>query len=284
MLAVPVTLPIDTGRGTPAASEVALTLQVTQMGLNGSPVVASLAGKLVLRNLPELDMATKVVASLARQYSRVDLMMTALSFDPAVGPTPVAIRAVGSIDVGDVSANGAAPLSGPGGGSGGIKGAKGEGLGGGRPAGALTGGLLTAASGGGYGAVGGPGGALGNPTANPGGLKSGDDLITSYLTNTSGGGGGGDNDPGGGGGGTIELTAGGQRQIEFSLTPMMVEVVSVTATKRESAPVTCFGRPSVLKMLLRHSMNVYRLAGSSGVAARAKRKEARSGATNASGS
>lgn len=210
VLAVPVTLPVDPDRGTPNPVDVMLTVQVTQMGASGTPVVVPLAGKLTLRNLPELDTAVTEVTALAAKYSQVNVS-AGLAFTAHANASPVAIRAVGSIDfgMGEVHADGGGQTPGPGGNAGGAKGANGGGAGGGRPAGALSGGLLAAASGGGYGTAGGPGGAIGNANANPGGLATGDDFIKSYATNTSGGGGGGDNNPGGGGGGTIELTAGG---------------------------------------------------------------------------
>lgn len=210
VLAIPVTLPVDPNRGKPSATEVMLTVQVTQMGANGSPVVKLLPGKLKLRNLPELDTVITDVAALAPQYSQVSLA-AGLTFAARASTSPAVIRAVGAIDfgMGDVHADGSGQAPGPGGNAGGAKGAGGGGAGGGHPSGLLSGGLLAAASGGGYGTAGGPGGAVGNANANPGGIATGDDFLRSYAANASSGGGGGDNNPGGGGGATLELTAGG---------------------------------------------------------------------------
>jgi hypothetical protein len=210
VLAVPVTLPVDPNRGKPNAIDVMLTVQVTQMGASGTPVVVPLAGKLTLRNLPELDTAITEVTALASRYSQVSVS-AGLSFTAHANASPVVIRAVGAIDfgMGDVHVDALGQTPGPGGNAGGAKGANGGGAGGGRPSGLLSGGLLAAASGGGYGTAGTPGGAVGNANATPGGLATGDDFLKSYPTNASSGGGGGDNNPGGGGGGTLELTAGG---------------------------------------------------------------------------
>lgn len=215
VIAVPVTLPIDPSRGTngkcEGSDDVALTVQVTQMGPLG-PLTQSLDGKVSLCNLPELDASITDSTALVLRYSRVKVP-AGLTFTK--GAQRAVIRAVGAIDLGDVHGDASGAQPGPGGAAGGAKGANGSGPGGGRPAGALSGGLLAAGSGGGYGGAGAPGGAFLNPTANPGGLPSGDDLIITYVSdasrmaNGSSGGGGGDNNPGGGGGGTIELTAGG---------------------------------------------------------------------------
>jgi hypothetical protein len=211
VLAVPVTLPIDTSRGTAGASDVALTVQVTQMAPPGSgapAIVKSLEGQVVLRNLPELDAPVTSSAALAPLYSRVALS-SALSFTPGAAAGPAVIRAVSSISAGDVHADAQGASPGPGGAGGGAASTRGAGPGGGNPAALLSGGLLEAGSGGGYGSVGGSGGSLLNPTSNPGGPATGDELITSYASSAGSGGGGGNSNSGGGAGGTLELTAGG---------------------------------------------------------------------------
>ena len=203
VLAVPVTLPIDTSRGTAGVSDVALTVQVTQMAAGG-PVVKTLEGRVVLRNLPELDAPIPSSAALAPLYSRV-LVKTSWSFTTSA--TKAIVRAVSSIDVGDVHADGSGAAPGPGGAGGGATLGAGAGPGGGRP-GTLVDlmhvALLVAGSGAGFAQV----GAVGQPS-NPGGAAYGDDLLTVYSANASSGGGGGGASPGGGGGGTLELTAGG---------------------------------------------------------------------------
>lgn len=204
VLAVPVTLAIDTSRGTTGMSDVALTVQVTQMS-PGGPVVKTLEGRVVLRNLPELDAPITNSAALAPLYSRVQVK-AGLSFTASAASAIV--RAVSSIDVGDVHADGNGAAPGPGGAGGGASQAAGGGLGGGKP-GTLVDlshlSLLVAGSGGGFAQA----GATGQPS-NPGGAAYGDDLLVSYSSSTSSsGGGGGGASPGGGGGGTLELTAGG---------------------------------------------------------------------------
>jgi hypothetical protein len=209
VMAVPVTLPIDTSRGTTGKSDVALTVQVTQMAPPGAvetTIVKALEGQVVLRNLPELDMPITSSASLAPLYSRVRLSV-ALSFAASTAGRPAVIRAVSSIELGDVHADGNGATPGTGGAGGGATQAAGGGPGGGRP-GTLVDlahlALLVAGSGGGFGET----GFMGAPS-NPGGAASGEELLVSYASNASSGGGGGGANAGGGGGGTLELTAGG---------------------------------------------------------------------------
>jgi len=191
VLAVPVTLPIDTNLGTPSASDVKLTLQVTQMGAEG-PVATSLPGRIVLRVLPELDMPMTDSTKLAPLYSRVQLPVASpVSFAPST--KPVVIRAVGSIELGAVNANANGQVPGPAGGAGGAA-ANGLGIG------------ATAGSGPGGGAAGGAGKGGG------GGTISSDEWLSSLATSISSGGGGGFA-VGGGGGGTLELTAGGTLRV-----------------------------------------------------------------------
>lgn len=185
VLAVPVTLPIDKTRGTTAPGEdVALTVQITQTGSNGSPVMSSpFEGKLTLRNLPELEIPISDSRTLAPRYSAVTVGMTTDSKITAItNPSPAVIRAVGSIVLGNVHADASGKTPGPGGGVGGDAGKAGGGMGGGAAGSTLV--------------------------AGGGGAISSDELITAFATSGGGGGGGGTN-PGGGGGGTLEITAGG---------------------------------------------------------------------------
>jgi len=201
VLAVAVTLPIDPDRGTGGMTDVALTVQVTQP--SGS-VVRTLDGQVVLRTLPELDAPVTSTAALAPLYSRVRVP-AGLAF--SAGAARAVVRAVSSIEVGDVHADASSATPGPGGAGGGATQGAGAGAGGGKP-GTLVDlshlSLLVAGSGGGFAQAGGVG-----PPSNPGGVASGDDLLVSYASNASSGGGGGGASPGGGGGGTLELTAGG---------------------------------------------------------------------------
>jgi hypothetical protein len=187
VLAVPVTLPIDTNLGTAGASDVKLTLQLTQIGSEGF-VATTLPERIVLRVLPELDMPITVDTVLAPLYSRVEQSTTTTVSFPT-STKPVVIRAVGSIVLGPVDANGNGQVPGPAGGAGGGA-ANALGLG-------ATAGL---------GPGGGAPGSIG--TGGRGGTISSDEWIASLATSGSSGGGGGQN-PGGGGGGTLELTAGG---------------------------------------------------------------------------
>jgi hypothetical protein len=201
VLAVAVTLPIDPTRGTTGMTDLALTVQITQP--SGS-VVRTLEGQVVLRTLPELDAPVTSAAALAPLYSRVRVP-AGMAFSP--GAARAVVRAVSSIEVGDVHVDASSATPGPGGAGGGPTLGAGAGASGGKP-GTLVDlshlSLLVAGSGGGFGQAGGAG-----QPSNPGGLASGDDLIVSYASNASSGGGGGGANPGGGGGGTLELTAGG---------------------------------------------------------------------------
>jgi hypothetical protein len=203
VLVVAVTLPIDTNRGTTGASDLALTVQVSQASSTGT-VTKTLEGKLVLRNLPELDAPITSSASLAPLYSRVQVKGS-LSFTS--NAAKAVVRAVSSIDVGDVHADASGQAPGPGGSAGGGTLAPGAGVSGGKP-GTLVDlshlSLVVAGSGGGFGQA----GTMGQPS-NPGGAVSGDELLVTYAGNASSGGGGGGANAGGGGGGTLELTAGG---------------------------------------------------------------------------
>jgi hypothetical protein len=201
-IAVPVILPVDPAHGTPAATDVPLTVTVTQMGAS-QPITLPITGKVTLRNLPELTAPITAMPSPPILYSQVKVTAP-IVFAPSATAPPAVIRAVGSIDLVEVHADGANGPPGPGGGVGGSTGpGDGGGVGGGKAAILLN--LASTASGGGFGEAGGPASGL-FPVAP--GIASGDDLITRYSTNGSGGGGGATS-VGGGGGGTLELTAGG---------------------------------------------------------------------------
>jgi hypothetical protein len=199
MIAVPVSLAIDVGRG---AGDVALTVQIAQAG--GS-VMAPLDGQVRLHTLPELD--APPTGALALLYSRVQLTST-LTFAPSASAGPVVIRAVSSIDVRDVHVDANQSVAGPGGGAGGAAGHAGTGPGGGLGGGLLNGGVLMAGSGGGFGSAGGVGKPAVGGTSIAGGPITGDDFLAG-PGNQSSGGGGGSIAAGGGGGGSLELTAGG---------------------------------------------------------------------------
>jgi hypothetical protein len=204
VLAVPVILPVDPMHGNAAATDVPLTVTVTQTGGDQQPVQLVITGKVTLTNLPELTAPITAVASSPPLYSQVKVTMP-ITFTASAAAARALIRAVGSIELLDVHADGGSGAPGPGGGAGGTTAppAAGGGAGGGKAAILLT--LGSTASGGGFGEAGGPGTGL---AAVAGGVMSGDALITSYDNNGSGGGGGGGS-VGGGGGGTLEITAGG---------------------------------------------------------------------------
>ncbi len=210
-LAVPVTLAVDPAHGSDGASDVLLTVTLTQTSDDGQPVTLQVADQVVLRNLPELTAPVTEAVSPPVLYSQVEVSAP-ISFNPRKGAPAAVIRAVGSVTLGDVKADGSGDTPGPGGGVGGSSQgpARGGGVGGGGPAVLLA--VGSTASGGGYGTAGGDGVSIGLGTPVEGGMVSGDDLITSYASNTSGGGGGGGS-AGGGGGGTLEITAGGTLRV-----------------------------------------------------------------------
>ena len=192
VLAVPVVLPVDAGRG---LAMVPMTIRVSQ-----GAVTKLLEGKLAIRNLNELgDVAVTDSAALDALYSRID-HPTLITFAVTPNKPPAVFRAVSSIVFGDITANATASAAGPGGSIGGAVGASGGGSGGGQP-GSVSGG----AGGAGFASVGEVGAGVGGA----GGVEIGERLIQSYLTNHGSGGGGGSGSVGGGGGGTIEITAGG---------------------------------------------------------------------------
>jgi hypothetical protein len=211
VLAVPVTLAVDTGRAT---GTMALTVQVSQMTPTG-PIAAMASNPVTVQYLPELTAAITDPAALAAKYSEVKLSGTVLSFPASASASRVAIVAVASIDLGGVHADAMGSVPGSGGGAGGPAKVVGGGPSGGQPGNFLVGnqGAVVAGGGGGYRVAGGGGHDLGGNIAAPGGGPIGDDFVSSYATNRSSGGGGGGMSAGGGGGGTIEITAGGTLKI-----------------------------------------------------------------------
>lgn len=192
VLAVPVVLPVDPGRG-PAM--VPITIRVTQ-----GAVTKQLEAKLSIRNLNELgDSAVTDSAALDALYSRID-HPSLITFAVTPDKPPAVFRAVSSIVFGEITANATAAAAGPGGSIGGAVGTSGGGSGGGQP-GSVGGG----AGGAGFATV----GEVGAGAGGAGGVEIGERLIQSYLTNHGSGGGGGSGSVGGGGGGTVEITAGG---------------------------------------------------------------------------
>src|SRR5512140_2923032 len=196
VIAVPVTLPIDTKLPADPASamqDIPLTIEVSQPVGDGL-ITKTLTGVVALRTLPELIAPTDS-ASLRPMYSQVDLSGP-LTFTAAPNTPRALIRSASTIRLKDVtvSANGNAP--GPGGATGGTANM----MGGGGPSGG-AGALASGGGGGGFATAGGDGTAKG-------GAPNGDPLISSYASNISAGGGGG-TVTGGGGGGTLELTAAG---------------------------------------------------------------------------
>jgi hypothetical protein len=213
-IALPVTVALDP---TKSSELVDLTVSVTESGAPG-PVM--LADKLKLQYLPELTTGTSLdAANLAPLYSQVMLGNVTTA-----GAMPVVVRAVSSIEIGTITANGGAGARGMGGGgaagAGGCGGAGAGGAGGCPGFDGGGGGAAGGTSGGGGGGGFGSDGAVGNGTGGVKGAAHGNDQVVNLLagpatTNRSGGGGGGaagtlaGAGAGGGGGGTIVLVAGG---------------------------------------------------------------------------
>lgn len=203
-IAIPLTAPIDRAHD---ARDVKLTVRVSQPTPDGGTATRELGDAITFRNLPELTAKLTNPALLEPLYSQVQVT-DAMTF-ASCAATPVVIRAVASIELGDVHVDASGQAPGCGGAAGGAKVVIGGGPGGGMPAALIGAGLVVAASGGGFAEAGGPGlpGLLGAGST-PGGPATGDELLRAFPTGSSGGGGGGSN-PGGGGGGALELTAGG---------------------------------------------------------------------------
>ncbi len=217
LLAVPVTVPVDTSANEGAS--VVLTVQVTQPGA----MPQTIGGPKLLAH----DELTTATATPAAMYSQITLSSDYTL--PATGSTsPFVLRSMSSIEVKAITAkggDGGAPTAGMAGAGalpGGANAAKGGGTGGGNQGTDGTNGVLGSPGGDGGGAgfanTGTAGG--GNGGGSPGNMY-GDGAISTYPNNApSGGGGGGRNATavlgpygnaggGGGGGSVVELTAGG---------------------------------------------------------------------------
>ena len=212
-IAVPVTALVDDT----LTGDVELTVTVTQLAGTVSQTAKTTLKLTKLGTLKTVVVSGGVAdaSQLAKLYAKVDLGATPIAW---IGDSahPVIIKAVSSITVPAMTANGggggknAAGGGGPGGcaggGAGGVGGCGGDAGGGGQASG-------TGGGGGGGHAVAGTAGAGMN--GGPAGGKQGASTIVDYTLDHGTGGGGGaagtlsQSGGGGGGGGTIELTAGG---------------------------------------------------------------------------
>jgi hypothetical protein len=220
LLAVPVTAHVD-----PAGENTMITLsvQVTQPDGMGGTVTQPLTG--MPPTLYAHDELTTGAPTPGQLYSKVELSGSITL--PAGTASPYVLRAVSSVTVGAITANGgdasttSGGMGGAGATAGGAQAQDGGGAGGGKKgsdgSSGLLGGLGGDGGGGGFATAGVAGGDNGGGAA---GVMNGDDGISSYMANTpSGGGGGGhfaglagmpgNGGGGGGGGGIVELTAGG---------------------------------------------------------------------------
>lgn len=202
-VAIPVTLPVDVGFD---RRDVVFDIVVSQVDSDG--IMHNATAKVTVTNLPELTAPVTAVTALAPLYSKVALTSN-LTITPADARTPLALRAVSSVELKDVHVDASGQIPGPGGAMGGAAGKIGLGLGPGLPAALIGSGLqiVVAASGGGYGEPGGNGTAMLGSTTTTGGAANGDELLLAFPTGGSGGGGGAN--AGGASGGSIEITAGG---------------------------------------------------------------------------
>lgn len=200
-LAVPVTLPVDTGLA--AGEMIAMDVTVVQAA-GGMMLTKKLAGKLQIRGLGELDTAGAVSLTGVTEYSLVDIQAGATLTVPGGQTNPIIIRSTSSLTIApsitiNLNANGMTP--GPAGGVGGTPG---------------PGGVLNGSQGG---EGGGP--AKGLPSGGGGGFTGSEQLTSvdgaiSMGTNRSSGGAGGNGlslgaagGAGGAGGGSIALVADG---------------------------------------------------------------------------
>ena len=216
LIAVPITAHVaGVGEGT----QIALTVQVSQPAAGGT-VMQQLSGALMLVGHDKLVAAPAGMPHAV--YSQIAITGS-ITVNPGTLTMPYALRAISSIDVGTITANGGAASGGTGGAAGpnGCAGAASEADAGCVPCGGHKGATPSVTG------TGGDGGGAGFATAGmpgtggsgpgAGGQMCGDDMIASYATNqAAGGGGGGANGVsigsgagGGGGGGAVELTAGG---------------------------------------------------------------------------
>ncbi len=200
-LAVPITLPVDPAlpeSPTARVEMIPLDLAVTQACAGGEPVTRPLAGKLVLKTLPELkDANVAPLLGETREYSQIDVATATLA--PMGGQTSaIILRSTSSARiVNNISVDAAGRNGGPAGGTGGTGG---MGLGGvGTPGTGPTPGLTSGAPGGFDNSD--PGlNTLGNPNRGSGGA-GGDGAVVGNGGN------------GGGGGGSIEISAGGDLEV-----------------------------------------------------------------------
>lgn len=214
-LAFTVTAPVDDKLGNIAATDVPLDVTVRQdapaTGGCMAAATQTLTGRLVLRVLPEL---TNPAVAGAVLYSRIVLG----SFDQSgLGfPEPLALSAVSSITLENVSVSAAGATSGPGGYSAGATPGPGNG---GDGANALVLGAGGGGGGAGFASEGKPGDANAATGGQKGAVSGEDQLVALAKNRASAGGKGGaglgvlgallPGGAGGGGGGTLVLTAGG---------------------------------------------------------------------------
>ena len=195
-LAVPITLPVDTGLG--ATDAIAMDITVTQLA-NGAPATTTLTGKLTIRGLPELDTAMPHVFGSVNEFSFINLRAgSSVSVAGGLG-APVVIHSTSSLTIASgipINVNASGQTPGPAGGRGGNPG---------------PGGLLNGSKGGE-----GEGPAKGLPSGGGGGFNAPESLTSLDNPNRSSGGAGGDGlslgaegGAGGGGGGSIALIADG---------------------------------------------------------------------------
>src|SRR5512140_1057580 len=159
VIAVPVTLPIDTKLPAAPASamqDIPLTIEVSQPVGDGL-ITKTLTGVVALRTLPELIAPTDS-ASLRPMYSQVDLSGP-LMFTAAPGTPRALIRSASTIRLKDVSASALANAPGPGGAAGGGDSKPG----GGGTSGGAAGSALAGAGGGGFALMGTAGAGVGTP-------------------------------------------------------------------------------------------------------------------------
>ena len=202
VIALPVTLPVDPAA---AGTDVKVTVHIKQTGKMGEDIAADLPGQVTIHTLPEIDDAHLPVLPLAARYAQIKLT-NPLAFNAKLNAGPVILHSMSTIALSDVTSKTSGATPGQGGSAGGDVTKAGSGPGGGSPGNLIDLqhlNLLSAGTGGGFGAAAAP------FNSSPGGKVTGDALITAYETNVSSGGGGGGISAGGGGGGTIELHAEG---------------------------------------------------------------------------
>lgn len=200
-LSLPITLPVDPELM--ANEMIDLDVMVEQDCPDGR-VSGMIVGKLKLRGLAELTSAAAPLVGGVREYSQINVEMGTLVFATPTPTSPIILRSTSSVKIANAISLNAGRGSDvkPGGPAGGNGGTGGNGLGGvGTP---------------------GVGPSPGLSSGAPGGFSSSDPgLNTLNNPNRSSGGAGGDGavvggrgGDGGGGGGSMEITAGGDLQVE----------------------------------------------------------------------